>query len=807
MAAPASRTEVPTFCALCVSRCGARAIVEDGVFVALEPDPSHPTGRALCLKGKVAPELVYHPERLQHPLKRTRPKTDSDPGWQRIGWDEALDTTARELGRLAREHGPETVVFSCASPSTSAISDSLDWIQRLRRAFGSPNLCVSMELCGWGRYLAPLYTYGAPVPGVYLPDLENAGCILFWGYNPSVARLVHATATAEALNRGARLIVIDPRRAGLAHRADEWLRVRPGTDGALALSILNVMIERGWYDRDFVQRWTNGPLLVRDDNGKLLRESDLTDGGAAESYVVWDEASGQPVAYDPAVGSFRAGGANLALFGKRRVTTKSGAVTCHPVFQLTADLCKRYGPATVERITGVQADAVEHSARLLWEHRPVAFYAWSGVEQHSNSTQTARAIGLVYALTGSFDSPGGNVLFPGVKKNLVDGRELLSEGQRAKALGLPRRPLGPSQWEFVTSDDVYTAALESTPHRVRGLVGFGANLLLSNGDSRRGREALAALEFYVHSDLFMNPTAQMADIVLPAASAFETEALAVGFEVSAKAQSRVQLRRPLVDPRGEARSDIRIVFDLAARLGLGDRFWDGDVDAGLRHLLEPSGVSLDRLRAEPRGVDVALETVHRKFAVETDGVPRGFDTPSRKVELYSETLLEGGYPALPEFSEPLMSPRSRPELARRFPLILTCAKPLSFCESQHRGLPTLRRHMPDPQIELHPELAQARGIAAGDWVRIETPEGSVRARAAFNPSLDRDVVCGQHGWWQSCDAIGAPGYDPFGPDGANLNLIISQRLSDPIGGSVPHRAYLCDVRPDPIPEIGSVRVV
>ena len=797
MAAPVTRTEVQTFCALCVSRCGARAIVEDGAFVALEPDPSHPTGRALCLKGKVAPELVYHPDRLRYPLRRTRPKTDPDPGWQRISWDEALDTAAAQLGRLSREHGPESVVFSCASPSTSAISDSIEWIQRLRRAYGSPNLCVSIELCGWGRYLAPIYTYGASVPGVYLPDLENAGCILFWGYNPSVARLVHATATAEALNRGARLIVVDPRRAGLAHRANEWLKVRPGCDGALALAIIHVMIERGWYDRDFIRRWTNAPLLVRVDSGRLLRESELREGGDPKKYVIWDESRGAAVAYDPAHGSFGVEPSKLALFGELTVPATGGEVSCRPVFQLTRDLCARYGADSVLAKTGVPADAVERAARLLWEHRPVAFYAWSGVEQHSNSTQTARAIGLLYALTGSFDGPGGNVQFGGVRKNIVDGRELLPKAQCEKALGLPRRPLGPSQWEFVTSDDLYTSALESVPYRARGLVVFGANLLLANGDSRRGRDALATLDFYLHADLFMNPTAQLADIVLPAASAFEAEALAVGFEVSESAQSRVQLRTPVIEPRGEARGDTRIVFDLAVRLGLGDRFWNGDVEAGFRHLLEPSGVSLERLRAEPAGVDVATQTVHRKFAVETDGVPRGFDTPSRKIELYSETLLEGGYAPLPEFSESLMSPRAQPELAKRFPLILTCAKPLAFCESQHRGLPTLRRHAPDPEIELHPTLAQTRGIAAGDWVRIATPEGSVRARAKLNPSLDPDVVCGQHGWWQACDAIGAPGYDPFGPEGANLNLIISQRLSDPISGSVPHRAYLCDVTADP----------
>ena len=104
-----------------------------------------------------------------------------------------------------------------------------------------------------------------------MPDLEHAGCMLFWGYNPSSARIAHATSRPlSALKRGARLIVVDPREAGLANKADLWLRPRPGSDGALALGIAHVMIERGWFDRDFVRDWTNGPLLVRSDNGRLL---------------------------------------------------------------------------------------------------------------------------------------------------------------------------------------------------------------------------------------------------------------------------------------------------------------------------------------------------------------------------------------------------------------------------------------------------------------------------------------------------------------------------------------------------------
>ena len=802
MVAEAVTSEVSTFCPLCVSRCGAKATVTDGVFVALHPDPSHPTGQALCVKGKAAPEIVYHRERLLHPLKRTNGKGAADPGWQRISWDEALDTVATRLRAIAREHGPESVVFGATSPSTSAMSDAIDWVMRLRRAFGSPNQCMYMELCGWGRYLASIYTYGASVPGVYLPDLDHAGCVLYWGYNPSVARLAHATSTVAALRRGARLVVVDPRRAGLAGRADHWLRVRPGTDAAVALSLTHVMIENGWFDAEFVRRWTNAPLLVRADTGRPLRASELSPAGDPAHYVGWDEPAAAPVTYDPARGRPAVDEARLALFGVHEVTTPRGPVPCRPVFDLVAEECRRMEPAVAEAITGVAAGDIERAARALWQSRPVAFYAWSGIEQHSNATQTVRAINQLYALTGSFDAPGGNVLFPAVPSNPIDGAELLTPQQRAKALGVAQRPLGPARFEFVTGEDVYTAALEGRPYRVRGLVNFGANLVMAHGDSGRGRDALAALDFFVHADLFLNPTAEQADIVLPVTSAFEAEGLRIGFEISEAAQSLVQLRRPLVPPRGEARSDLQIIFAMATRLGLGEHFWNGDLDAALDHQLAPSGLTLDQLRAQPAGVRVPLVTRHRKYAELDGGAPRGFRTPTRKIELYSEVLADHGYSPLPRFDEPGTSPRSRPELAGRFPLILTCAKSLWFCETQHRNVAGLRRSAPDPQVELHPDTAAARGIAAGDWVRVSTPHGSVRARAKLNASLDPQVVCGQHGWWQACPDLDLPGYPPIGPGSANLNAVLRQSPSDPISGSSPLRASVCDVAPEGRPVRG-----
>jgi anaerobic selenocysteine-containing dehydrogenase len=181
-----------------------------------------------------------------------------------------------------------------------------------------------------------------------------------------------------------------------------------------------------------------------------------------------------------------------------------------------------------------------------------------------------RAINVLYALTGSLDVPGGNVLFEAVPSNPIDAMEFLS-GARPPAVGVDERPLGPARFEFVTGEDFYTAALDG---RIKALVSFGGNMVMAHADSARGRDALRGLDFFVQADLFMTPTAELADIVLPVTTPFESEALKIGFEYSQEAQSLVQLRQPLVPPRGEARSDLQIVFDLATRLGLGAHFWE-----------------------------------------------------------------------------------------------------------------------------------------------------------------------------------------------------------------------------------------
>ena len=782
---------IPGFCALCRSRCGCVSVVEDGRLVAVEPDPAHPTGASLCVKGRAAPELVYAPDRLLHPMRRTRPKGDPDAGWVRIGWDEALDWTAARMREVAERHGPEGVAFAVTTPAGTAVSDGFPWINRLIRMFGSPNLVWGEEVCAWHRDFVTAYTFGTDIG---TPDFERTGCLLLWGHNPANTYLAQATAVVETKARGAALVVVDPRRAGPASRADQWLRVRPGTDGALALGLASVMLAEGWYDREFIRDWSNGALLVRDDTGRFLTAADLDAAGSAANHVAWDQARGRPVLYDPAAGRFAERVEDPLMLGAVRCATWRGPVDCRPAFERYAALCREYPPARVARITGVPAEQIVATARLLWERRPVAYFHWTGLEQHTNASQTVRALSLLYALTGSWDAPGGNVRPTRPAANDLAPLTLLSEAQRAKALGLAERPLGPGRFGWATGPDAYRAILHGAPYPVRGMVGFGANLLLSQPDASVAREALSRLDFLVYADLFLTPTAALADVVLPVSTAWEREGLRVGFGPTHAGERHVQLRRAAVAPRGEARSDIWIVCELAKRLGLGDRFFGGDEDAGHAFMLEPSGVTLKVLRERPEGISVPVELRYRRHAErQGDGVA-GFATPSRRVEIYAGALLEVGQAPLPDYVEPALSPVSRPEVAARYPLVLTTAKVVQFCHSQHRSLPRLRRHSPDPQVELHPSTAEARGIAADDWVVIETTRATMRARARLNGALAPDVVCAQFGWWQACEPLGLPGYAAEGAGAANYNALIDTAVVDPLSGTVPLRSGLCEVR-------------
>ena len=409
--------------------------------------------------------------------------------------------------------------------------------------------------------------------------------------------------------------------------------------------------------------------------------------------------------------------------------------------------------------------------------RPVSYYAWSGHEHHANTTETARAMALLYALTGSFDQRGGNVLFPAVpdtgnhRRGAAGGAEHGAcrggEDTSARAGGVEQRlragflPRG-ARWRTLSNT------------RARG---NRLDLLLAFSDPLRGRRALAALDFYVHADLFMNPTAELADIVLPVASCFEREALRFGFEISAEAQSLVQFRQRVAPPPGAARSDTDIIFDLAVRLGSASI-------SGTGMSRRPTATSSRRAGSAWRPCGPNRGAFACRSRPLRQARRAGHEWQCARLR---HALAQGGVLVRDPAGEGLRADAG------------ICAAPVSSGGS----LPA-RAHLrqadavlPDPAPRAAKSAPSRDGsgghAASGDrgparhrgWrlgKRRDTT-GAMRARALLNANIDRRVVVGEHGWWQAAPEANAPGYDPFSPQGSNYNLTVDPSACDPISGT------------------------
>ena len=787
--------QIRSYCAQCQSACPVVCHVEGGRLLRVTSDREHPHATALCPKGVAAPELVYNAQRLKVPLQRTRPKGDPDPGWKAISWEEAMDTIARRLNEIKKDHGAHSVAFNRPGPGGSPAKDYGQWMVRLAHAFGSPNTLATGHVCQWHRDTGSKYTYGQEA--VPEADYANTALVMIWGHNPYTSIRCNVRDIQQAKGNGAKLVVIDPRRTEIAEKADLWLPVRPGTDGALVLGLIHILLRDRSFDEAFVRDWTNAPFLVRGDTGDLLTPGDLGVPGAGPGFVVWDKVGNRPAAFWPNApgpdGAVEPGMENsytCALQGGRTLEVQ-------PVFAHLQKLVAPYTPQRVHAITGVPVASIEEFARDLGTAKPACYYSYNGLEQHTNATQTNRALCTLYALTGNLDRRGGNVYFPDIPGSKAPDAPTLAPEVHQRRLAYDKRPLGPSGKpnSSIQAYEVFESILTGDPYPVKALVAFGGNILTANAHSARGGEALSRLEFYVHVELFQTPSAEFADIVLPAATCFEASHLRLGFPNLWSSRTWVQYRPKVVQPQHETRSDMDILFDLACRLGLGDKFWKGDPDAAFDSQLQKVGLTLDEVKRHSGGMAVDIPIGYEKYR-ETDpasGVPRGFKTTSRRVEIYSQLFKDHGYDALPEYRDPEIGPVSRPEVHKDYPLILTCSKLLPFCHGQHRAVPSLRKLIPDPFVEMHPETAAERNILDGEWVRVETPDGKIRLKAKVTEAIGQGVVCVQHGWWQSCPELDLPGYPPLSPEGANVNLLYSTRDIDPISGSVPYKAYLCEV--------------
>jgi anaerobic selenocysteine-containing dehydrogenase len=698
-----STTVLKSVCRSCHGGCGVLLHVEDGRLVKVEGDRDSPLNHGrLCPIGTVTVDLVYHPDRLKYPLRREGPRGSGQ--WRRIAWDEALDEIAERLDRIRNEFGPEAIALG-----TGTGRHHIRWVSRFGHALGTPNWCEpGFAQCFHPRVNTCILTFG-DFPVSDFTGGTPPACMLFWGHNPLNSGPDGETRfnVREALDHNPKIIVVDPRATELARRAEVWLQLRPGTDDALALALLNVIIGEQLYDAPFVARWTHG-------------------------------------------------------------------------LDALAEHVRDFTPEWAEPITWVAADKIRAAARLFARTRPAMMEWGCAIEHTPNCIQTVRAISLLPALTGNVDVPGGWVFgmhgigrFPSLIENL-------SPEANAKRLGADRFKLLGGEGADLPAAHIPTllqAMREGKPYPVKAFLVFGNNTLTTYANSSLVYESLMQLDFMVCADLFMTPTAELADIVLPAASWPELDQVAGLPTVAAN----VVLANQRAVRIGECKSDEEIFVELARRMKLSA--CTEPVEAVLDAQLKAGGLAMSFAELKQRGW-VKAPFKYRKYE---DG---GFKTPTGKIELYSTRLADMGYAPLPTYEEPPESPLSRPDVAADYPLVLTTGARISnFFNSEHRQIEKLRKAHRNPIAEIHPDTAERYGIKDRDWMWIETRRGRIKQRARVTAGIDPRVIAAEHGWWFPEEP--APDHGVWK---ANVNLLTdNQPPYDPAMGTYQLRALLCRV--------------
>lgn len=688
---------VPTVChSACGLVCGLLAHVENGVLTKVEPaDMPDPRHRHICARGLSTLKMVYHPDRLKHPLKRIGPRGGGQ--WAPISWDEALDTIAARLTEISEKHGSRSLMWCVAT---------IGGLDLIYASLAGTLKGTFVSIIGDGDSAGPcgdMASFGVIWGDGYLTGMDHPRVIIAWGTNPAETQPYGMRRIREDRERGAKLVVIDPRFTPTASKADQYIRIRPGTDAALAMSMIHVILERGLEDRAFIISHTVGPFLVDTQSGLFLREKDIISGGSDKKYAVWDTAAGAVRPHD-------APGIAPALTG----TYTIGARQCQPAFQLLAEAAKAYPPEKASEITEVPAETIRQLAMDYARRKPVASYRGMGLQRTFHGDLTYRAIATLAAITGN----------------------LHLEAPQLPVYELYMNLHGIMTSHFMPILKAYDAIEKDEPYPIKALWIAKQNWVNQLPDTQRvTRRLFPNLEFIVVADIFMTASARYADIVLPACTFYEQMDLVPPINVSPSMPDYFKLQERAIEPLYESRPDTEIVRDLARRMGLDEYFQKTDEEL-IEALLATGypaemGITLEKLKRGP------VKAPRRpNFPV--------FLTPSGKMEFYSERLVPLGQ-HLPCYQEPHESPRTA--LGQKYPLVFLTTHTRFRTHSTLANVRWLRELAPEPVLEMNPTDAAPRGIRNGDIVKAFNDRGYVKLKARIHEGIKSGTVNVTQGWW------------------------------------------------------------
>jgi molybdopterin-containing oxidoreductase family molybdopterin binding subunit len=511
----------------------------------------------------------------------------------------------------------------------------------------------------------------------------------------------------DAKERGARLVVIDPRYTVTASKADQYVGIKPGTDAALALGLMHVIFKKGLQDDAFILRHTVGPYLVRDDTGQYLRGRDI---GLPEEneYILWDKKTDSPKPRSAA-------DIQPALTGKFAVN----GIACKPSLQLLRDLAQAYNPKHTAEITGVDAALITRLAERIGSSSTVIFVTHMGLTRTFHGDISFRALGSVAVLTGNVTATFKGGYLPAV----------LNWDPFLKA-----KPGEPS-YKRLGILHLYDAVIKGSPYSVKAVWFSFINFLNQCADSRKiAEEIFPQLDLIVDTELFMTPTARYADILLPVCSYLEFS------DLIPQPYPYVQLQQKVIEPLYESKSDVDIAAGLAERLGFGEYFQGGE-DGLIDLILDSGNDSIKGITREQLKEGAMSLMLVPEMDQELDV---SFSTPSGKIELYCESLYDDGQ-ALPLFAEPLETP-VRPE-NRKYPLAFIQGHSRFRTHSMFANVKSLLEMNPEPVVEINPQDAAERNIANEERVAVFNDRARTILKAKLTEGVRPGVINITQGWW------------------------------------------------------------
>lgn len=680
--------KIRTICQFCHTNCGL--VVERGVdgSISIKGDPDHPMNRGRCCpKAAANAEIVGAADRLKYPMWKTA------QGFKRVSWEEALTIAADKLGEIRSKFGPLSLARCTGAPVSYQARDGF---LQFMGEFGSPNLTGIANVC-----MAPRMTaFKAVTGGIRTePDYDRTHLVVFWGSNPLGVERFSSYAAHNGLKeimprlkqRGVRIICIDPFRTATVKKADEWVRINPGSDTALGLALIHVIIEEELYDREFVRDQTHG------------------------------------------------------------------------FEELTAHV-KARDPKWAQELTGIPSGSIEQLARTYAGTKPAVIHEGNGLDMYTNGVDAVRTIATLIGLTGNLDSPGGNVFMPFPHPSVLPTKALPKE----QRVWYERFPLFPQ----VPFPAIKETLLSRDEHRPRAMIVHHGNPVLVQANERRTRQALEQLDFLMVSDIFPTATTEIADLILPVTSDFESH----GYRAYSSVEGGfLALGRPVVAPVGQARSVFEVEYELARKMNLHRDYPFQDDRTWIDYMIRPTGVSFDRLEAE-QIVYATSAVKYRKY------LEQGFETPTGKVEFYSQWFAKLGAGPMPVYAEPAGEPLTTETISEKgFSLLGTSRRPMQYVHTKFKNLKALAKSYPEPLIYIHPQDAFDRCILGGEEVEVTSPQGRITVKARLSDDTRRGLVWIDFGWGNPTDGL------------ANINRLVNDQYFDPVSGGTPNRLFPCEV--------------